>query len=213
MLRPRVAPAAADGAFDALARPRGRLEVAVLLEPGERRRIEIARAADELGHRLRELLQHRLGGLARGHALGVGGELRAACCPSRAGAAPAKRRVISSRQLGKLLGVGGEAPVPAVLQRLAALERRAEVRQRLGRDVERRLLGPAEVALGLLHLLGAERIAVRVPRAGEIGRAVGHHRLDHDERRLRRAPPSPPRSRARCAGTSLPSSTCCTCQP
>ncbi len=54
----------------------------------------------------------------------------------------------------------------------------------LRRNGECGLLGPAEVALGLPDLLGAEGIAVRVPRAREVRCAIGHHRHDHDERRL-----------------------------
>jgi hypothetical protein len=71
---PGEAPDAADRALHALlGLGRGR-EITLAFEPRERRWVEVRRAAHQLGQLRGEGLHHTLGGLARGHALGVGRE-------------------------------------------------------------------------------------------------------------------------------------------
>src|SRR6185312_16871121 len=109
----------------------------------------------------RDLLHHRLGGFARGEALGIGGEHGQLVAPAFR-QARGEAALELTRELAEIARVGGALFVPRLLELAAALDGAAKMRERRVGDVERRLLGPAEVVLGLLHLVDAERAAVRV---------------------------------------------------
>ena len=178
---PGVAPAATNQPLRPVARTQRRLEVAVLLEPRVRRRIEIARAANHFGHRARHFLQHRLRSLARRHALCVSREDGELLGP-RLGELAGKSAADLVRQLGEVVRVGVEPLTPRLLEGLAAFDCAAEVGQRFVGDGERWVHWPAEILLRPGHFLRAERTAMRLERALLVGRAVSQHGLHRDER-------------------------------
>src|SRR3546814_7676556 len=67
-----------------------------------------------------------------------------------------------ARLTGECFGIRVEALLPCVLLALAAVQRGAELRDRVIRKQERRLFRPAELAFGRRHALFAQRRAVRL---------------------------------------------------
>ena len=179
---PSVAPATSDEPLHQAWGSLRRFEVAVLLEPRIRGRIEIARPADQFGQGARDGLHHCLGRLPCREALGVGRELGEVGGPPF-GKLAGESALDLSRELGEVAPIGIELMVPCFFELATAIDRAPEMGQGLVRNVERRLLGPAEVLLRLARLLGAEGAAVRGEGALLVGRAITEHRPHRDQRR------------------------------
>src|SRR6185369_4927769 len=98
----------------------------------------------------------------------------------------AQAQIELAAEVGKGPRPGIAPAVPVALRGAAALQGSAEMRARVVRNEERRLDRPAELLLGLLHVLDAERRAVRL-EAVLLGRAeaeVGSHENERGPRRL-----------------------------
>src|SRR5579884_2653396 len=177
-----VAPRRADGALDARGRRGRALEVTLALEPGERRGVEVRRSAHQLGEPAAELLEHRLGGFARGKALRVGGEGRQLRVPAL-GQASRHHAAELGRFGWKRARAGGERGFPFALPGAPAVDGAAEVRERVRGDQEGWLDRPAEPLLRRPQLFGAERGAVRLEGILLMRCPVAQVRAHHDERR------------------------------
>jgi hypothetical protein len=138
-----------------------RIEVALALQGGVRRRVEVGRAAEERRHRSGDRVHHLAAGDPRGEALGVGREGRHGRVPAFRQRA-AQAQVELAAEVGKGPRPGVATRVPVALGDTAALQRGTEMRARLIRNEERGLDRPAELLLRLLHVLDAERRAVRL---------------------------------------------------
>ncbi len=158
-----------------------RLEVARALDDRVRRRRQIGRAAHQRRHALGDRVEHLARRLARRHPL-AGREDRDVGVPPL-GQFAREPALELFRLVGIVLRVGLERRVPRGLQLGALRDRLAEVRERILGDVERRLKRPAEVLLGELQLLCAERLAVRLGRVLPVRAAEADVRARHDERR------------------------------
>ena len=85
-------------------------------------------------------------------------------------------------ELGELPLPGRQAPLPIGFGALALGDSLPEVRQRLLRDVKRRIERPAQVLLGQPDLLFAQRLAVRGCCVVFVWTAVGDVRAADDQR-------------------------------
>ena len=179
-----VAPRPTDRALDAVGRASGTLEIARTLEPREGGRVEVGRAAGQLGQARGEHLQDRLGGLARRQSLGVGRKAGQVAVPSlRQGAGEAALELRG--EVGKGRRVGRSLSPPLALELLAARHGAPEVLQRLRRDQEGRLRRPAELLLGGAELLLAERRPVHLEGILLVWRPEADVRPDEEQRRPR----------------------------
>src|SRR6185312_2892284 len=115
---PGIAPAGAVRALRVLALGDRGVEVAEALEVGEGGGIQIRRAAEQRGELRRDRIHHLAAGLARGDALGVGGEYRdVAVPPVRKLAAQPRAKFIGELREG--LGIAVQTSIPVVLRLLA----------------------------------------------------------------------------------------------
>ena len=118
-----------------------------------------------------------------GRPVGLGFEDRQVRVPAvgqgaRPGVVPAR----GARGVGRLPGGEPRAPLVLVLARRSRGHPRVELVDLVG-HVELRLERPAQVLLGQLHLVRAERLAVRARRVLLVGRAEADVGAHGDERR------------------------------
>ena len=158
------------------------MEVARVLEDRFGGRGQIGRAADQLRHLFGKGVHHHLAGVARRHRLAAGGEARQALLPAFLQLARVDPLELLG-QLRMLFLVRGEEVVPGRLVLRPTVEDRVPVLLRLLRHVEEFVVRPAQVLLGLLHVLDAQRLAVDFVGARLRG-AVADDRPHRDDRRL-----------------------------
>ena len=158
-------------------------DVLLVLEVGRRRRREISRSSDQLGHPRREPVQRLARGCPRGDRIVVraeGGQLGDVGQLGLVAAGHAQQLGGGLRVLRRVLL---EQPRPLLLGGSAALLDAGEQLAHLLGDGERLAERPAEVLLGQLHLLGAEWRPVGGRRALLVRRAVTDHGRQDDQRR------------------------------
>ena len=156
---------------------------------GQVRSGQVGRAAQQLGQGLGEGFQHDLAGLARGHGfrLGVRGDDRVdhglrKVLRQLAAHAPLQR----VGQLGKLGAVGGEAGDPVAFGRFAPRLVVPQCISRFGHD--KGLAIPAERGARQRDFFDPQCFAMRLGRAGAVGRALADGGLADDQRRPGRRP-------------------------
>ena len=156
---------------------RGALDLRVV------RRLQVRRAADEPRHERRRLLQRGAGVHARRGLLVADrrDELRVEI---RRKLRLVEARVPEVRLLGFRLAPLGEAGVPRLVDLLLLRDDLGVARLRIVGHEERGLVGPAVRGFRRLHLLDAERLAVRLRGAGLLRRAAPDDGLRADERGL-----------------------------
>ena len=142
-----MAPAAAIRSLGIFVRIRRRIEIAEVFQRGFGRGIQIRRAAAQRRQLRRNRIHHLAGGDACGHAFGIRGKHRNVRIPT--GWQIAVQTAIQLHcQIGKGLCVSRHARVPRCLIMRAAIDRLAEMRERLSGNQERRFGRPAEIFLG-----------------------------------------------------------------
>ena len=180
-VRHRAHPVLAHAEVEVPPRGRGPGEIAHVLEVRVVRGREVRGAAHEARHGLRDRVEHlaasRPGGerfprLERGER-----DRRQIRRSAGEGAVPL------GGEAGILAAPGIEGGLPLLVPPAPRLAAGGEVRAGFGRDVECRVLGNAERPLRRLHLLGAERCAVRLGGARRVRGALRDGRLEEDERR------------------------------
>src|SRR5262249_44932517 len=157
--------------------------VAAAFERGIGRRIEVGAAAEQLRDVPGERVDDRgAGGTSReGAALDVLGlEGRKVAVPV-AGQLMRLRATELRSELRRLVQVLVEALLPFALQLSSAIDRRAEVAQRLVGNEERFLCRPAQLLLGGLDFIGAQRTAMCLERAGLVRTAVADRGVDDNQ--------------------------------
>src|SRR5687767_4436022 len=79
--------------------------------------------------------------------------------------------------------IGVRSTLPRGFEPGAAVARRAKDPERIPGYMERRILGPAQRTFGRTHLVGAERLAVRLKRVLLLRAAVADMSAGDDQRR------------------------------
>ena len=172
----------ADPEVEVASREGAVVDIVCVFDQRQRRRREVGRAADQLGHLGRRPLEHRVRGLSRGGHRPARVEGRDLGVPA-GGQLAADEPLEFLGERGMLLAVGVKARLPRRLLRGAFLQAAAEVLERLGRNVERLLARPPIGLLGELDLLLAERRAVRGRGVLLVRAAIADVGADDDQRR------------------------------
>ena len=174
---------------------------------------EVGGAGEQPRHAGGDRVLDLAGGLARREALLVGLEAGDLGVPAVGQGAPLGR-VDLGGEGGLALGVGGELLLPGGARLGAApADPGGEVLLDPVGDEELGVFGPAVGALGLAHLLLAERLAVRGGGVLLVRRAVADVRVDDDQRRPRLLRLELLEAAAAIRSMSLASSTLMTFQP
>ena len=148
------------------------------------------------GNLRRDRVHHLAAGDARRHALRVGGKYRQSRHPSRRAVRRASAAAIHSPAPETPSHTQSKRRVHSASACAPRSMRLAKMRQRRGRHEKRRIDRPAELLLGLLHVLDAERRAVRL-EAVLFGRAVADVRAHENQRGPLRLGAARPRARHR----------------
>ena len=156
------------------------LDAVGALDQRQRRGREVGGSADEVGQPGRDPLQHLLPRLAGGDHAGVGPLLRRVGAEA-VGQAVGEEALEFGRLDGEVRAEGGERLVPLRLLLTPALDRAAEVLQRLLGNEEGLEAGIAVDLLGQPDLLLAERRSVRAVGVLLVRRAGRDVRADDDQ--------------------------------